>query len=236
MEVLYDHVLKRSTAEFQSRIDELEAERAADRKRLDELEARLAAVVPADASDTSSAPGATINIDASVHVVNNVLVVNNFGEETTAHIPDAKIQQILDGATGAPSSMRSSAIKALCDAALLIYSDPDYPENITCYIPDTADGNAMVHTARKDGTMGWEVRPVRLVLPPMAASSLDLIFEKQFFEDSGQKRYEEILQHLRDSERDLSAEGSPCEASMRAVLIRNKDLLTRVLKTLGTPQ
>lgn len=230
MEVLYDHVLKRSATELQTRIDELEAERAADRKRLDELEARLAAVVPVDSS------GATINIDASVHVVNNVLVVNNFGEESTSHISDTKIQQILDSATSGARSMRSSAIKALCDAALLIYSDPDHPENITCYIPNTSDENAMVHTAQKDGTMGWEVRPVQLVLPPMAASSLDLIFEKQFFADSGQKRYEEILQHLRDSERDLSGEGSPCEASMRAVLIKNKDLLTRVLKTLGTPE
>jgi hypothetical protein len=246
LEILYDHVLKRSAAQLSSastRIAELEAERAADQRRLDALEAQLSALV------AHSADGAAgVTIDASVRVTNNIAidtlnvtdihVTNVFGREDTAHIPAEKVRQILSSAApaircaeggGAGGHVRASAIKAVCEAALLIYSDPDHPENITCYIPNKRDGTALVH-----GAQGWEIQPVPLVLPPMTQNSVGLLFDNQPFEGD-LKEYEAILAHLRDSEREFvsgSAGRSPCESHMRAVLIRNKDLLARVLKAL----
>jgi hypothetical protein len=114
----------------------------------------------------------------------------------------------------------------VCEAALLIYSNPDHPENITCYIPNKRDGTALVHGAR-----GWEIRPVPLVIPPMTQNSVGLLFDNQPFEGD-LKEYETILSHLRDGEREFVGGRSPCELNMRAILVRNKDLLARILKTL----
>lgn len=65
-------------------------------------------------------------------------------------------------------------------------------------------------------------------------NSVDLLFDNQPLEGD-LKEYEAILAHLRDSEREIvsgAAGRSPCGASMKAILIRNKDLLARVLKVL----
>lgn len=256
LEILYDHVLKRATAQ-QDRIAELEAERTADRRRLDAFEARLSALATPHSADRLPPTGVTI--DASVRVTNNIAIdtiasiyvtadacekahaTNIFGREDTAHIPAEKVRQILSSAAPAirlaaaagagGHTIRASAIKAVCEAALLIYSDPDHPENITCYIPNKRDGTALVH-----GAQGWEIQPAPLVLPPMTQNSVGLIFDNQPFEGD-LKEYEAILAHLRDSEREFvsgcaAAGRSPCEASMKAILIRNKELLARVLRDL----
>jgi hypothetical protein len=246
LEILYDHVLKRSAtqlAKATSRISELEAERATDQLRLDVLEARLTAL---DVGDLD-APGVRAHhdksyIDASVRITNNIAidtlnmrVINIFGREDTAHIPAEKVRRILRfvesaapllGAGDRSELLRASAVKAVCAAALLIYSDPDHPENITCYLPNKRDGTALVH-----GAQGWEIQPVPLVIPPMAENSVGLLFSNQPF-DGDLRECEAILAHLRDSEREIVGGKSPCEASMKAILIRNKDLLTRVLANL----
>ncbi len=201
------------------RVGDLEAERAAERRRVDALEARLAALADAHQADRRT-PTA---------VYNTSLVVNFFGREDTARIPAERVRQILresSAPTGAESSLRASAVRAICEAACLIYSDPSRPENITCFIPNKRERAALVH-----GDGGWQTLPASLVLTPMARASVDLLFGKQPLEE-GAKQCEALLAHLRDSERELSAEGSECDAPLRTILIRNKDLLARALAAL----
>ena len=104
--------------------------------------------------------------------------------------------------------------------AMLVYSDPSRPENLTAYLPNKKTNDALVHTEA-----GWEVQPTKLVLPPMAQKTIDTLFDKQPYENA--EAYGPLLKELQQNEARFAA-----GEELRPLLVRNKDLLARVLKTL----
>jgi hypothetical protein len=216
MEMLYDHVLKQSQTreqKMQTRIDELEAKRKSDKERLSQLEACLSALSTGNRGNVlvvNEGGNQQVNVHLDRRVFNYHVVINYFGNEDKSHITPGQIRKILDDSLR-QSNLSDSALRAVYEAALLIYSDPDHPENITCYISNKRDGTAMIH-----GEKGWEIKPVPVVLPPMAKNSVDLIFDKQ----PEDKTYGGILKQILETEQELDSKNS----GLRAVLIRNKNL------------
>ena len=221
MDILYEHTIRRQ----QAQIDDL-------RRQNEEIMGMMRQLV---ARDSSVDPAATGRADTAVaiqgnHNVNIVdarrveVVVNEFGREGLEHVTRGRIRAILEeslSAGGIPGAAQAAVLKT----ALLVYSDPEHPENLTCYLPNKKGDEALVHVAR-DGRTAWEVQPVPLVLPPMARKSVDALFDRQPFEDAG--TFEPLMAELRDNEeRYVSG-----QSALRPVLVRNKDLLARALASL----
>ena len=212
MDVLYAHVLERTR---RAREQEEAAAREVEALRGELRQARLEVATRRDAGVVIYAPQNTF--------VTNINVINVFGQEDTGRITTASVREILArcGAAAPDAGGATAAAQAILQAALLIYSDAEHPKNITCYIPtNKRDGNALVH-----GAQGWEIRPAPLILPPMARTSLDLLFDKQPFEDAA--RYGELMIALRDNEQAF-AQGK----QMRTILVSNKALLDKALGSL----
>ncbi|MEL0212665.1 MAG: hypothetical protein VW891_19135, partial [Novosphingobium sp.] len=145
-------------------------------------------------------------------------------------ITPARIKAILDETLGgAKAGVEHAAHAAVLKTAMLVYSDPDHPENLTAYLPNKKTNDVLVRTSRR-GTSGWEVQPASLVLPPMAQKSVDTLFDRQPYEDADE--YAPLMKELADNEKRY-VEG----AELRPILVRNKALLARVLETLplGAP-
>lgn len=219
MDELYAHVLER-TRRAQER--EALAEKEVEALRQELRQARLDVETVRRGCE---AAGVMNVVYASQNTfVTSITVINIFGREDTGHITTASVREILTQCSAsADATGATAATRALLQAALLIYSDPDRPGNLTCYIPNKRDGNALVH-----GAQGWEIRPVPLILPPMARTSLDLLFDKQPYDGGDIACCKPGLQLLREHEEGLVASG----AGLHTVLIRNKDLLSRVLSQL----
>lgn len=160
-------------------------------------------------------------------VVNNVLGnqinINIFGGETVSHINPEKVRGVLDESIQASADPVQGATQALLKAAALIYSDPTYPENLTCYLPNKRKDDVMIHSNE-----GWEIQPCRLVLPPMTKKSMDALFSHQPFEDA--ERYGDLMRALRDNE-EAYMQGK----QMKTVLVRNRELLEKALGKLPHP-
>ncbi len=198
LEKLYDHTNKRQSEE----IAELKAEMAKMREDMRNLTERSVVV----------GGGGNIAIQGNV----NIMV---FGKESQRHITGGTIRAILDDCLKSPA-IPSAVEEAVLRTAMLVYSDPDRPENITAYLPNKKTDDVMVH-----GEKGWEIRPSQMVLRPMASVTIDTLFDNQPHENADQ--YGPLMQALRDNENRLAA-GS----ELRPILVRNKDLLRQVLKTL----
>jgi hypothetical protein len=140
-----------------------------------------------------------------------------FGQEKLDHVTAERVKTILDECLQRPA-LPQAADEAVLKAAMLVYSDPERPENLTAYMPNKKTNEALVHT-----TKGWEVQPTKLVLPPMALKSLDTIFGKQ----PPEEEYAPLLKELQQNEARFAA-----GEELRPLLVRNKDLLARVLATL----
>lgn len=145
--------------------------------------------------------------------------INVFGQEVLDHATLAKIKAILDDSLRRPA-LPEAAQTAVLKTAMLVYSDPDHPENLTAYLPNKKTDEVLVHAQA-----GWEVQPASLVLRPMAAKSMDTLFDRQPYNDS--EEYGPLLKELAENERRYS-EG----AELRPILVRNKDLLARALQVL----
>jgi len=166
------------------------------------------------------------------------ITFNIFGAENIDHVTRAKIAEIL--ASLKQFSAGDAAIQALLQTAMLIYSDKEHPENITCYMPNKKRKEALVYSA-----LGWEIKPSSLVLPPMMQKSVDVLFDKQPIEGVGDTppgtdmdACGQILKELerveKDPQRVKQMAGS--EGELKAVLIRNKDQLQAILQQLpGKP-
>jgi hypothetical protein len=168
--------------------------------------------------------------DTVVHGDRNVVLqdrrvvnINIFGEEATGHVTMEKIRDVLKESLQL-GEMPQAATQAVLKAALLVYSDPDHPENLTCYLPNKREGSALVHTSR-NGAASWEIRPLKIVGRPMAQRGVDLLFDKQPFE--GAEMFEPLMKELRDNEARYVAGGE-----MKTILVRNKALLTLALEKL----
>jgi len=167
----------------------------------------------------------------NVHIGNIVngnvnVVLNVFGNEQTSHIDSEHVRGILDGILRTQRDPSSAALEALLQTALLIYSDPAHPENVTCYIPNKKQAtSAMVHVGGSGGS-AWAVRPMQLVVPPMVQRSMDTLVREQPFDDAD--RYADIMRALIANEQSYQECGQ-----LRAVLINNKGLLDRIVKSRG---
>ena len=220
MELLYEHTLLRTQQRENQALRDQVATLAHNVESLTLAMQRISPALLANgetaiAGETAINGNAVVLQDRRQQHIN----INFFGNENTDHITPAKIREILTDSLQIPS-LPAAAAQAVMKTAIFVYSDPEHPGNITCYIPNKRDGNALVH-----GERGWEVRPLQFVTVPMAQKSMDLLFDNQPFEDA--EAFEALMVELRDNEARYTTGNE-----MRTILIRNKDLLTRVLKTL----
>lgn len=214
MSVLYDHTIRKQQAQIahltalvEKQTSCIDKQSTLVRQLLDRQDGQTVVVGASD--------GAQVAIDNHRTIVN----INVFGRERLDHATSAHIREILDESRAAPS-LPAAAQTAVLKAAMLIYSDPDHPENYTCYLPNKKTNDVLVHAED-----GWEIQPAALVLPPMAVKGVDVIFDRQPYEDA--ERYGQLLTELRDNEQRYTT-----GAELRPILVRNKELLARALKTL----
>jgi hypothetical protein len=212
MELLYEHTVRKQAAQIAA----LEAQMQSLMKQLAPSGARApSTAVQAGEVGVVATDQAEVVVDNSKKVVN----INVFGAESLGHITPELIRGILDEALAAGAlakgtpELAAAAGATVLRTALAVYSDPGRPENLTCYLPNKKTGDTMVHMKE-----GWEVKPAKLVLAPMAQKSIDVLFDWQPRE--GAEAYGLLMREVADSEARIGA-GS----ELRPVLVRNKALL-----------
>ena len=210
MERLYEHTLQRQVADLQGEVHRLTA-----------LVTNLATQQSTGRAPPPSLQAGEVAIQGDHAQVDNSkkIVINFFGQERIDHVTLVWVRAILDESLKAPA-LPTAADTAVLRTAMLVYSDPGRPENLTCYLPNKKTDDALVHTET-----GWEIQPTTLVLPPMAQKSFDTLFDKQPYEDAD--AYVPLLKELQQNEARYAA-----GEELRPILVRNKDLLARALKTL----
>ena len=215
MERLYEHTLQRQNAEQNAKIDRLEAQVKAQNEKILLLLARQGAP-----SSSSTLQAGEVGIQGDQNQVDNskkIININVFGQEKLDHVTVERIKAILDECLQRPA-LPTAISEAVLKTAMLVYSDPDRPENLTAYLPNKKTKDALVHTKA-----GWEVQPTQLILPPMALKSIDTIFGKQPHSDE----YAPLLKELQQNEARFAA-----GEDLHPILVRNKELLARALATL----
>lgn len=230
MNLLYRHTLEKQNRELATRAIDAEV-------RLASLEQRMKEYVAAPPQTLASAPegaalAAPVCAAPSIAIsggnagqaqavgVGNIININVFGREDAAHLGRPAIKELLDHSLSATASPAQAAVEALLRAAMMIYSDPQHPENLTCYLPNKKHSEVMVH-----GENGWEVQSIQLVVPPMVAKTATVLFDNQPFEEAS--RYTELMRALRENERAYFS-----GREMKTVLVRNKALVERALGSL----
>lgn len=205
MEYLYEHTIRRQEARLVALETLVEQQAGA-------MATMRGTLVPA--KDKTGVVINNVNVDARTFI-------NVFGKERTDHVTPARIREVLEDSLHTnTSAIDVAANMAVLKTAMLVYSDPDHPENLTCYLPNKKTGEVLVH-----GEGGWEIQPCPLVLSPMAQTCIDTLFEKQPYEDA--TAFGPLMQELRDNETRYAAGDK-----LKPVLVRNKDLLQRVLQSL----
>lgn len=200
MNLLFEHTLKQQLAEMSDKIDKLSINQ-------DTEDARTQVVKPQ-----------TMNVFT--------LNINNFGSETTDHIDKNTIKRLLDGALRLPTPDQQ-ACTAMIEAAMMVYSDPNHPENITCYIPNETNNDAALVRVGDGSSKKWEIRPCDVVVPPMVVKALDVLFQNQPFD--GADSYAELMKTLKNNE-NAYQQGK----EMKTVLIKNQELLNEALKGISS--
>lgn len=192
-------------------------------------------------------------VQMDVRVIQQPPPTRRFGEESVDHLKRGDIFEAFSNVApkapvpidanrpGDMAVLRELSRQLITRAAMLIYSDPDHSENITCYLPRKSDNNAMVH-----GRHGWSLEPVNVIFTPMLRKSVSLIFNQQpipglegcpqagAFETGRDAAFTQLLKHIQQHEEELAL---TADVAMRPVLIRNTDLLRRVCKAVeqGVP-
>lgn len=183
---------------------------------------------------TGGTLNAVTNVDNSVGKTTNNITINVFGKENLGRVTKPQIFDVLRGLGPIGDDVKALCEKAIIKTAMLIFSDPAHPEDITCYLPNKKGDDALVH-----GEAGWEVQPVGLVISPMATKAIDALFAQQPAPDTETPTNDvkwmmdecgRIMRYLAQHEGDLTNE--PPRGEMRGILIRNKDLLQQVLAKL----
>lgn len=232
MELLYKHTVAQQQKQTEALTEQV--------SKMATMLQQLAPAPTAPAATTNSGEIAVqgdqneVKVDNSKHQDNSQdnsqhITINVFGQERLDHITRDQVHQILTGAKG--FALSNAAVQAVLQAAMLAYRDPAHPENLTCYLPNKKKNDALVH-----GGAGWEIQPVQLVLPPMMQKSVDLLFDKQPM-DPEQHDLETcgaVLKELEACERDpgKTKQLTGTDGALRAVLVRNKDQLARILEGL----
>ena len=151
------------------------------------------------------------------------ITFNIFGKESLTHATDARIKTILDDSLSSTASIPAAAQMAVTKTAMLIYSDPDHPENLTCYLPNKKTNDALVHTAQ-----GWEIQPISIVIATIGQVTIDHIFAKQPHENAD--HYTLIMRELMKNEQSYIS-----DSLIRPILVRNRSLLGDAPPTAGMP-
>jgi len=148
------------------------------------------------------------------------VTLNVFGSESTEHITTDRIRALFDEAT------LHGADTLFDNAAALIFSDHDHPQNLTAFIPDAHKNGVMVYRglgeAGEASSSGWEMVTLDSVAPPMVKRTLDLLQVRQPFEPGNHtlESYAEILQQIYSREEVYAA----CRrGNLKAMLVRNRD-------------
>ena len=215
MKQLYEHTVQKQIDELKTQNARLEAQNTETQTLLRQILAQQQGA----ASSSGEGAAVTQNGNNNVALVDNKknITINVFGKEEVGHISAERIKALLDESLQAPAIPTAADI-AVLETAMLVYSDPDHPENLTCYMPNKKFEGVLVHS-----TSGWTVKPADLVLPPMAQKSIDLLFRKQ----PAEREYYEVLKELQQNEGRFAA-----GKSLRPLLERNKGLLDQALEAL----
>lgn len=232
MELLYDYTLKKQQKEIEEQCKEIEEQRELSAGligQMEELRSMLRGqqIVPAGAQKPAEAVPVQVvgqAIGTQNNITNNTVNVVVFGQEKLDHITSDDVRGLLDQSIRTIRDPEQSALAALLGATRMIYSNPEHPENITCYLPNKKQDMALVHVER-GGVRTWEVKSCKEVLPPMATRGCDVIFAKQPFTNIAY--YEPLMLALRDGE-DVFKK----DKSLRAILEGNKQLMLRLHGTL----
>ena len=213
MELLYEHTIKKQ----QAQINRLENQ---NNKMMTMMEQLMTTRQGSSSKSANQVEGQVVVQQGgsrnTVVVDNKRVVINVFGKECVTHITRSHIKEILDRSL--MSGLSSDAAQmAVLRTAMLTHSDLNHPENLTCYLTNKKTDDALVHTEN-----GWEVQPASLVLTPMAVQSINVLFDKQPFENA--KHYEAIMRELRDN-------GHLGDKKLlRPILVRNKKLLEQAFR------
>ena len=175
-------------------------------------------------ANTTQAAGENglIKCDYASIATDKRITFNIFGKESLTHATDARIKTILDDSLSSTASIPAAAQMAVTKTAMLIYSDPDHPENLTCYLPNKKTNDALVHTAQ-----GWEIQPISIVIATIGQVTIDHIFAKQPHENAD--HYTLIMKELQKNEQAYIT-----DSLIRPILVRNRSLLGDA-PTAGTP-
>jgi len=250
MEKLVEHTMQKQLAQQATKMEEQSKQNEVLTSKVDQLTEMMkqmmsGQVVPAH--EQKQAPLQEQKVEQGVGVNNGVVIQNQtkqditfniFGAENLEHVTRASIADIM--APLKQFSAGDAATQALLQTAMLIFSDKEHPENITCYMPNKKRKEAMVYSA-----LGWEIKPSSLVLPPMMQKSVDVLFDKQPIEGVGDTppgtdmdACGQILKELERVEKDPQRvkQMAGNEGELKAVLVRNKDQLQSLLQRLpGKP-
>ena len=233
MEKLYEHVLKKQEERHKADLESLRKE----------MEEKFHSLTTTEATpERGGKEFKTVNVvaknaivDQSTRIKQNINI-NFFGSENTSHITPRDVLGLFRnlGPIRADTDLGKAGEKIILSMAMMIYSDQKHPENITCYLPSKKGKEALVHA---EG--GWEVMPVSLTLSPMASKSVDELFKKQpwpgidgIAADANLDEPTKILSYIAKNEGQLVGDASSPNSELRAIPIRNKDILEKVLARL----
>ena len=155
-----------------------------------------------------------------------------FGKENLDRVPRPAIFRILRslGEVGtAGQNLPTICGRAILQTAMIVFSDPEHPEDITCFLPANEGETALVH-----GERGWEVRPVGLVAMLMASQAAEALFRNRPVPEGDMPQHDmkwvtlecsRIMCYLAAHELPLIS--GPVRGEMLRILARNRDLLAR---------
>ena len=155
------------------------------------------------------------------HFVNKV-TLNFFGSESIGHITQADVMRLLDEAMvqGSPDAL-------FTNAAMLIYSDLEHPENITAYMPSSGRSDQVMIYQKDESGNGpaWCSVPLNRATPPMVKKTIDMLMIKQPFHpgQNSLEDYGRMLTQVFDKEKEYKM-GSG-KKQLRAVLVRNREFI-----------
>lgn len=206
MDILYEHFVTRREKE-DSQIE----------KRVEGLENKLDKL---DMAAADARAGGSMYVEQHINFNPNIQI-NVFGQEAIDHIGREMIREILDSALKTEPNVSKAALMALIKTAMMIYSDPDHPENMTCYLPKMLDDEVMVHVGGESGAE-WVLQPCQDVLNPMVARSLDTLVDNQPFENANS--YSVVMRMLLDEE-----DAYKKRQDLRLVLVHNHSTIEKAL-------
>jgi hypothetical protein len=234
MDKLYEHVLKKQE-ETKKQLEEM-------MRKMEAMEAANKSIPTSPAAITKTEHkeikiGAGVNkgmIDQSTNKTINNVTINIFGAEKTPHITPVDVLGLFRGLGPLGEDLSKASDRLILSMAMMIYSNEKHPENITCYLPSKKGKEALVHA---EG--GWEVMPVSLTLSPMASRSVDELFKKQPWPgidgvdaSTDMDELSKILSYIAKNEGDLVGGAAAPGSELRAIPIRNKEILEKVLRRL----